>query len=465
MPVLPTIPETITVHLGRPSQNAQNVTVPFVDYLKNVAASEIYPTWPENAIRANIYAQITFALNRIYTEWYRSRGYDFDITNSTSYDQAFTYGRDTFETTNRIVDELFNNYVVRQGSVEPLFTQFCNGTTVTCDGLSQWGTVSLAQRGYTPYEILQKYYGNNIDIIQNAPVQNAPESYPGVPLRRGSYGEDVRIVQNRLNRIGLNYPAIPKISPVTSVYNKETEDAVKSFQRIFNLTADGIVGKGTWYKINQIYNGVKRLAELDSEGLTLQEVSRQFSEVYQEGMSGVYVRAIQYYLNTIGLVNSYIPPVAMDGIFGPATANAVRAFQQNQGLTVDGIVGRETWNAMNDVYAGVVDRLPEVVPELRGAPYPGSVLSYGDSGTPVEILQFYLSRLAEYYPITQISVDGDFGAQTTQAVLDFQREFGLPETGTVGASTWYDIAGAYSDLISQGIINEGQYPGRVLTEG
>ena len=147
MPSLPYIPEVITVHLGRPDSNARNVTVPFRDYIKNVAASEIYPTWPESALRANIYVQITYALNRIYTEWYRSRGYDFDITNSTAFDQAFTYGRDTFETTDRIVDEIFDEYIRRQGSIEPLFTQFCNGTTATCDGLSQWGTVDLANRG------------------------------------------------------------------------------------------------------------------------------------------------------------------------------------------------------------------------------------------------------------------------------------------------------------------------------
>ena len=161
----PYIPETIVVHLGTPNSNAANVSVTFPDYIKNVASSEIFPTWPEAALRANIYVQISFALNRVYTEWYRSRGYDFDITNSTQYDQAFVYGRDIFANIANIVDEVFNNYVVRRGSVEPLFTMFCNGTTVTCDGLSQWGTVPLANRGYTPYEILQYYYGNDIDIV------------------------------------------------------------------------------------------------------------------------------------------------------------------------------------------------------------------------------------------------------------------------------------------------------------
>lgn len=156
---LPYIPEFITVHLGTPSQQAQNVTVSFPDYIKNVCSSEIFPTWPEAAIRANIYVQVTFALNRVYTEWYRSRGYDFDITSSTQYDQAFVYGREFFGNISRLVDELFNNYIVRRGSIEPLFAAFCNGTTVTCSGLSQWGTVTLANQGYTPYEMLQYYYG------------------------------------------------------------------------------------------------------------------------------------------------------------------------------------------------------------------------------------------------------------------------------------------------------------------
>ena len=175
----PYIPETITVHLGSPDSNAPNVTVDFPTYVKNVASSEIYPTWPENSLRANIYVIVSFALNRIYTEWYRSRGYDFDITSSTQFDQKFINGREIFENISRLVDELFNDYVRRQGSIEPLFTAFCNGTTVTCGGLSQWGTVGLAQDGLTPYEILQYYYGDDIDIVRNAPVRSASPLIPG----------------------------------------------------------------------------------------------------------------------------------------------------------------------------------------------------------------------------------------------------------------------------------------------
>ena len=173
MPVGATIPEFITVHLGLPASNAQNVTVSFIDYIKNVASSEIYPTWPESALRANIYAQISFALNKIYTEFYRARGYNFDITNTTQYDQAFVPGRNIFGDINRIVDDIFDSYLRREGFLEPLAARFCNGTTVTCEGLSQWGSVSLANQGYLPYQIIQYYYGDDVNIITDVPVETS----------------------------------------------------------------------------------------------------------------------------------------------------------------------------------------------------------------------------------------------------------------------------------------------------
>ena len=221
----PFIPRDITVHLGRPEETANNVTVSFPDYIKNVVSSEIYPTWPENAIRANIYVIVSFALNRVYTEWYRSRGYPFDITNSTQFDQKYIYGREIFENVGQLVDELFNSYVRRQGNVEPLFTAFCNGTTVTCDGLSQWGTVPLAQQGMTPYEILTTFYGSDIDIVTNVPVMTNTPSYPGFDLRLGLSDDPVRTIQVQLNRISRNYPAIPKIGEAAGDFDYITQDA------------------------------------------------------------------------------------------------------------------------------------------------------------------------------------------------------------------------------------------------
>lgn len=460
MPTLPYIPETITVHLGPPDQPAQNVTVPFADYIKNVASSEIYPTWPESAIRANIYAQISYALNRVYTEYYRSRGYDFDITNTTQYDQSFTYGRDIFENISQIVDQIFDSYISRQGQVEPLFAQYCDGIQLQCEGLSQWGTVTLAEEGLTPYEILQHYYGDNIDILMDVPVGEIEVSVPPYPLQRGSIGDDVRQLQIRLNRISANYPAIPKISPVDGDFGIETEEAVKEFQRIFNLTPDGIVGRSTWYSILRIYNSVKRLSELNSEGLTLEEVSRQFPEVLEEGSTGLGIRLLQYYLSYIAAFNPTIEPVAIDGIFGPATRNAVEAFQQTYGLPVTGIVDEYTWYELFNVYRGLIASIPITYSEGVVVPYPGTTLRVGTETAYVQVLQEYLNYIGQTYTqIPAVPVTGYFGALTYNAVEAFQRLFGLEPTGVVEFSTWDAITNVYEDLYSGNTTSPGQFPG------
>ena len=312
-----TIPEYITVHLGAPNDTtAANVRVPFIDYIKNVASSEIYPTWPESSLRANMYAQISFALNRIFSEWYPSRGYDFDITSDTRYDQKFIYGRDVYESVSDIADEIFNDYIIRQGTVQPLFAQYCDGINVQCPGLSQWGTVDLAEEGLTPYEILQYYYGDDISIVFNAPTGPDLPSYPGYPLSLGSFGEDVRIIQRQLNRIGRNYPAVSPTLELNGLFDVDTELAVKNFQSIFNLTEDGVVGKSTWYRIKSIYNAVKGIAELTSEGVTSEELERLFPEVLTVGDTGIGVRSLQYYLAVVAYFNSFIPTPTIDGVFG-----------------------------------------------------------------------------------------------------------------------------------------------------
>ncbi|MBR7095921.1 MAG: peptidoglycan-binding protein [Clostridia bacterium] len=465
VPDLPRIPETITVHLGPPDSNAPNVTLPFPDYIKNVASSEVYPTWPESAIRANIYAQISFALNRVYTEFYRSRGYPFDITGSTAYDQAFVNGRDVFENVGNIVDEIFDSYVRRQGFVEPLFTSYCDGIRVQCGGLSQWGTVSLAGNGLVPYEILQYYYGRDIDIVNDVPVSDVGESAPIVPLRIGTANNDVALVQTRLNRISANYPAIPKIATVNGIYNEDTEAAVRAFQRIFGLGEDGIVGKNTWYRIAFIYNGVKRLSELNSEGLTLSELPSEYPEALMLGMSGPAVRVLQYYLSYIAQYVRSVPSVALDGVFGPATRDSVIAFQNTYGLPADGIVGEITWNLLYNTYLGMIAATPIVYTEGRTLPFPGRNLSRGDTGDDVRALQEYLGYVARYVPdIPAITADGIFGAATEAAVEAFQRIF-VPSftTGIVGAATWNDLMNVYSDIYVGNQVREGQYPGYTIS--
>ena len=352
------IPDLITVHLGTPNAAASNVQVSFPDYVKNVASSEIYPTWPDASLRANIYAIITFALNRIFTEWYRSRGYQFDITNSTAYDQAFVYGRPIYDSVSEIVDEIFNQYVRRPGQVAPYFTSFCNGTTVTCQGLSQWGTVSLANQGFAPLQILRSYYPSDVEIAETNIVTGALSSYPGTPLRVGSTGLDVQTIQTYLNRIRRNYPAIPAITDETGVFQDSTKAAVSKFQSIFNLTPDGIVGRSTWYKISSIYAGIAKLAELDSEGTSLGIGTVPPSSVLRQGSRGQDVITLQYLLDVISEYYPGIPAPTQDGVFGSGTRQSVIAFQQLMGLTGDGMVGPRTWESLYRTYQGIQQNSP-----------------------------------------------------------------------------------------------------------
>lgn len=436
----PVIPTYITVHLGRPNQPAENVTLPFTEYIKNVASSEIYPTWPENAIRANILAQISFALNRIYTEYYRSRGYDFDITNNTAIDQAFNKDGVVYSNISAIVDEIFNNYIVRRGRVEPLYAQFCDGYTTSCNGLSQWGSVTLANRGLSPIEILRYYYGDDISLVYNAPISDNTQSYPGVALRRGSFGDDVVTIKRELNRISQNYPAIPKIQYINGVFDLETENAVKKFQEIFNLSPDGIVGKATWYKIKQIFASVKRLSELTGEGLTISEVSRRYTRELSMGSQGEDVEALQYYLAFIGYFFPELPPIPITGFFGELTRDAVFSFQNTYGLPVTGVVDANVFNRIEQVYNTVVSELPANYQSAIGEPYPGRFLVEGDRGESVRIIQGYLNKIGQNVEqIPVIEVDGIFGVRTKAAVIALQQYLGIEQTGAIGPVEWAEI--------------------------
>lgn len=440
------VPEYITVHLGTPASNARNVTVPFVDYIKNVASSEIYPTWPENALRANIIAQISIALNRVYNEYYRSQGYDFDITNSTQFDQAFQEGRDFFLNISEIVDEIFNTYVVVEDSIQPYYTEYCDGINVTCRGLSQWGTVALANEGYTPYEILQYYFGENINLKKAQPSPNIP-SYNGVPLHFGLAGQEVLEIQRQLNRIARNYPLIPTIPETDGVFDIRTENAVKTFQSIFNLQVDGIVGEGTWYAIKRIYNAVKRLSELYSEGITISEAQRVYPYPLRLGDSGVYVRVIQFYLDFIAYFNNNLPRISADGVFGQTTQSAVEAFQQFYSLNVTGVVDSATWYAILNEYNAILKSLPYEFQSYSSLLYPGYVLTLGAAGKAVEQLQTYLLTISENVPsVPSVTVDGVYGEETAAAVEAVQRLYGLPITGDVGVLTWNSIVELYNDF-------------------
>lgn len=255
------IPEYIVVHDGVPDDStARNYYVRYRDYIKNVASSEIYATWPENTIYANVLAIMSFTLNRVYTEWYRNKGYNFTITSSTAYDQKWIYGRNIYSNISLIVDTIFANYLSRPGVRQPIFTSYCDGQRVTCSGLSQWGSKYLGDRGYTPIEIIRYYYGNDMYINSAVSVSGVPSSWPGYNLNIGASGDNVRTIQRQLNRIAQNYPAIPTVT-VDGIYGQRTAEAVRTFQRIFNLPQSGIVDFPTWYSISNIYVAVSRIAE------------------------------------------------------------------------------------------------------------------------------------------------------------------------------------------------------------
>ena len=458
------IPKNITVHLGKPAASARNVTVSFRRYIANVASSEVYPTWPESALRANIHCQISLALNRIYTEWYPSRGYSFNITNSTSYDQYYVHGRTVFDVMVRLTDDIFNTYLRKTGTVNPYYSEYCDGKSVTCPGLKQWGTVTLAKQGKTPLQILKYYYGSNIEIVRTNNIQAIPQSYPGSPLRQGDSGTAVFTLQRQLNRIAKDYPFLGKLT-VDGVFGPRMVSTVKTFQRQFNLTADGVVGRQTWYKISYIYVSVKNLAELTSEGETSSGTLSDGSwggTALRTGSTGSAVEQVQFWLNTLAQYESALPSLAVDGRYGAATASAVRAFQRRYGLTVDGVVGRETWNAIYNEFRSIQSD--------NGTPnaYPGTALREGASGQNVRLVQFWLKIAHTVYSrLNDITVDGKFGAATTAAVKRFQTYFGLTSDGVVGRTTWNKLYEVYNDIANKLLsssLRPGEYPG-ILRRG
>ena len=421
--------------------------------------------WPEQALRANIHCQISLALNRIYTEWYPSKGYSFNITNSTSYDQYYVHGRTVFDVMVRLTDDIFNTYIRKTGTVNPYYAEYCDGKSVTCPGLKQWGTVTLANQGRNALSILKYYYGNNIEIIRTNNIQSIPQSYPGSPLRQGSTGAAVFTLQRQLNRITKDYPFLGLLT-VDGIFGRKMTETVKKFQKQFNLTADGVVGRSTWYKISYIYVSVKDLAELTSEGETfsgtLPDSSWNLgSSVLKQGSTGSEVEQVQFWLSTLAQYESSIPSVTVDGVYGSGTAAAVRAFQRLYGLTVDGIVGLTTWTELYDQFRSIQSD--------NGTPnaYPGTALREGSSGQNVRLVQFWLKIARTVYTsLANVTVDGKFGSATAAAVRRFQSYFGLTSDGVVGRITWNKLYEVYNDIANKLLsssLRPGEYPGVLRT--
>ena len=431
------VPKKITVHLARPAVSAANVTVSFQDYIANVASSEVYPTWPEQALRANILAQISLALNRIWTEWYPSRGYSFNITNSPGVDQAYVRGRTVFAVMERLTAELFNTYVRRTGDTEPYYTEYCDGKSVTCPGMKQWGTVDRAKEGKSALEILRYYYGSRVQLVTTNNIASIPQSYPGSPLRRGSTGTAVNVLQKQLSRIAKDYPSFGKPA-ITGTFDEATENSVKKFQKQFSLTVDGVVGQTTWQELYAEWVN----AQSDAGGTAYPGTA------LRTGSRGNAVRLVQFWLRLAAENYTGLSNVTVDGSFGSGTASAVRAFQRLFGLTADGVVGAGTWAKLNEVGLAVANNL--VGQNIQPGQFV-TTLREGSTGTPVRALQYNLRLLAAYYrDVPTVTVDGTFGAATRRAVIAWQEHAGLTVDGVVGRLTWQSIYDSAQQVSASG---------------
>lgn len=456
-PIVPVIPQSIIVHLGAPSAAAENVTVSFSDYVKNVLSSEVYPTWEPAALRANALAIISFALNRVYTEYYRSRGYPFSITSSTSIDQKFINGRNIYENISTLVDELFTDYLRRQGGVEPLAAKFCDGVSTTCDGMSQWGSEYLAQDGASSIGILQTFYGTDIELVTDAPVQNITESYPGSPIRRGDLGVNVSFLQVALNQISQNYPAIPKIT-VDAIFGAATEAAVRAFQSIFSLSVDGIVGRATWYAIVMLYTAVLDLGELRSQGQQFYGYSWEYPSSISPGEQGAKITHLQYMLSVIAQFNSAVQTPAITGVYNDATTEAVLSFQRAYSLPPTGSVDRAVWDAVYSQFAGIEDtvfRDEALFPITQSGP-----------DAPSNALQDQLAVAAAAFPQLQApQKTGQLDAATRRTISDFQRLTGRRATGLADSATRRDLAELQTLLAHAQTTRFVQFPGHTLQRG
>ena len=436
----PIVPNNITVHLGKPDDNVRNITVSFVNYISNVASSELYPTWPRNCLIANIYAIISFTMNRIYNEWYRSKGYNFDITSSPVYDQAFVENRSTYENINNIVEEIFNNYIVKSGQIQPYFARYCDGRKTQCDGLSQWGSVSLANQGRDALSILKYYYGNDINIKYDAPVGDVLEGYPGYEIKLGNAGNPVLLIQRDLKRIRMNYPAIPNIKTDLGIYDEETVNAVKKFQEIFSLPVTGVVDKATWYKIKYIYTSVKKLADLYSEGLSEEEATFLYEDEINYGDTGIEVEYIHYYLDAIAFLDPDIPRLPTNSIYNDNSRTMVEAFQKKYKLPVTGVFTYQDWKVLKDTYNSILKSFPREYQDYINELYPDYFLTKGSTGDDVKRFQKFLLEICRFdHSIPGVRVNGIFDELTEKSVLKLQKDYGFDVNGVVGPLLWRKV--------------------------
>lgn len=464
-PQFPTIPESIRLHLGPPDSRADDITLPFPEYIMTVASSELSPLWPESALSANIYAIISLALSRLLTSYYPSRGYDFDITSSPAHDQKYIRGRERYCNVSALAGTLIGSYIARRGGVEPLEARLSRGEENIPGFLSQSGALELARRGYTPLEILKRYFGADIGIIKNVPFAGMNTPGIGFPLIPGSRSPDVARMQIILNRLSDSYPTIPKIPRADGIYGPATADAVSELRRISGLPAegnrerDGIINRSAWCAINGLYRAVKNLEEAGGE-LAYSDARRITSRTLSLGDTGEEVASLQRLLT---FLSCYYPEVARiedDGVFGEETLEAVTSAQRALGLPIDGIAGRETISALLGAAGGALERTPEDYADCDSIPFAGKNFGLGEETDEVASLQRYLGTISSYcHEVSPLAVTGYFGNHTRESLMSAQELLGLRPTGSVDRESWEAVAGLYCDLKRGSRRRRGQFPG------
>ncbi len=474
------IPEFITVHIGDLNKCDEIITIPFIDYIKNVACSSIYPTWRDEAIRANVYSIVSFALNRVYSQWYRSKGYGFEITSSENRDQMYVKGRNLFRNICNIVDECFDNYINIEGYNQPILAK-CVNENESKNTLSRWGSFDLAEKGFSASDILKKYYGEEINIREAQNIEGVLKKYEGTELSKGSSGYDVKIIQKELNEISKKYKGINIILDEDGIFGDNTEKAVKNFQSIFGLKVDGIVGKVTWNRISLIYSLIKKVFGYAED---IEEEQQGFREL-KIGSKGNDVLNIQKSINYIFSEYKDLPKLKEDGYYGNETKKAVELFQQLFGLVVDGVVGKNTLDRIEYVKKNLrflksflklqldnnksnnsMDENKRNYGKLEDILIP---LKKSDIGENVKILQRELNKLSNYYGfIEKISEDGVFGNKTESSLINFQKKFSLRVDGVFGQESLNKLI-ILSEVIDnldldKVICKEQTTPNRVICE-
>jgi len=443
---IPDIPARITVHIGRFDEEGYDVTVTFPEYVKTTVSSSADPMMESEALKAVIYAHISFALNRVSSRNYRKLGYGFDITSDAVTDQKYTYGISVFENINNIVDEIFWEYITTEGGYEPLLTRVCYENDKDCDGMSAEGAMALAQNGMDHLNILRYYYGGNVRIEEKAKISGLTAYYePDLPLSYGDIGQEVSGLAVLLNRISNNYHTIPKLDIGNKVYDADTAEAVYEFRRIFDSLRGYDVDKAVWNKILFVYDSVAVWGKIVDEGKMLEGILPLLRAPLKYGSVGNSVKLLQYYLKVLSYYDRRVPDTEIIGVFGENTYRAVTSFQKLFGLEPNGVVDNLNWNILKSMFDKLYSMLPESTFTENAEDYPGTSLKRGAEGRNVLLLQKYLNKVSPVFDsFPKTAVNGVFDVETENAVIRFQNESGIKPSGIVTSTTWNALAQLYN---------------------